>query len=386
MDFRELRRQLPPLADRVYLNTGTSGPMPVDAYRAGEQLAQQVLREGFSSPPVLQAYGEVLGRAREAFARVIGANPGEIALMHSTSEGIGTIATGINWRPGDEVIVSDLEHMSGVAPWEYLARYRGVKVVNLRSEDGGLSARQVEEAITDSTRLIFVSHVSYSTGAELPVAEVCALARERGVMVLVDGAQSAGHIPVDVESIGCDFYAFPGQKWLLGPEGTGALYVRRSALEWLDPIRIGWASVAGEDAGGTGIILHGGARRFETGTENASDFAALAASVGILESVGWSRIAARARELAALARSELSRIDGVEIVTPAARATGLLTFAVRGADPDAVVKRLWETHRVVIRSIPRPKALRASFHAFNNEEDVKCLAEGLKDVLAGLRG
>src|SRR5690606_35345575 len=136
-------------------------------------------------------------------------------------------AAGIDWRAGDEVIISDLEHVSGVAPWQRLATARGVKIINLKSLGGYVSPRQIEEAITDSTRLVCLSHVSYATGAELPVREACAAASRRGVMVVVDGAQSAGHILVDVRSIGCDFYALPGQKWLLGPEGTGALYVRK---------------------------------------------------------------------------------------------------------------------------------------------------------------
>src|SRR5690606_38293641 len=114
--------------------------------------------------------------------------------------------------------------------------------------------------------------------------------------VVIDGAQSAGHLPVDVEEIGCDFYALPGQKWLLGPEGTGGLYVRPSALERLAPSRVGWASVASESPGGSEVALHGNARRYETGTVHAPAFAALATSVGMLESIGWERIAARNKE------------------------------------------------------------------------------------------
>jgi len=386
MDVHALRQQMPPLKDRVYLNTGTSGPVPLDAARAGEELLQLIVNEGFATPKVMEAYMRALDHAREAIARVIGASTSDIALTHSASEGIGTVAAGIDWRPGDEVIISDLEHISGIAPWTILARSRGVKIVNLQSVGGNLSGRQIEDAITDSTRLICISHVSYATGAELPVKEVCAIARQRGVMVVIDGAQSAGHVPIDVEEIGCDFYALPGQKWLLGHEGTGGLFVSQSALSRLEPSRIGWASLSHEDATQHEVSLHAGARRFETGTVHAPAFATLTASIGMLESIGWDQIFARAKSLANMARTHLAEIDGVEIVTPQERATGLLTFALRGVEPSRVVRHLWERCRVIIRSIPHPAALRASFHAFNNEEDVRRLVDGVKSAAIELRG
>src|SRR5690554_6487182 len=158
MDVHVLRQQMPPLMDRVYLNTGTSGPVPLDAARAGEELLQLIVNEGFATPKVMEAYMRALDHAREAIARVIGASTSDIALTHSASEGIGTVAAGIDWRPGDEVIISDLEHISGIAPWTILARSRGVKIVNLQSVGGNLSGRQIEDAITDSTRLICISH------------------------------------------------------------------------------------------------------------------------------------------------------------------------------------------------------------------------------------
>jgi len=384
MDFQALREQLPALRDRVYLNTGTSGPMPLAAARAGEALSRLILEEGFASPPAIEAYVKALDGARAAFARAIGAEASTIALMHSTSEGIGTVAAGIDWRPGDEVVFSDLEHISGIAPWVELSRRIGVKIVNLRSEGGYLSADQFEHALGERTRLVCLSHVSYSSGAELPVKEVSALAHERGALVVVDGAQGAGNVPVDVEDIGCDFYAVPGQKWLLGPEGTGALYVNKRALEVLKPTRVGWASVAQEEPLKAEARLHVDARRFETGTVHAPAFAALAASIGVLESVGWDRIAARNRALASLARRRLASIEGARALTPEDRATGLLTFAIEGVDPDRAVKFLWE-RRIVIRSIPRRGALRASFHAFNNEEDVERLVEGVQACVAELR-
>lgn len=383
MDFTSLREQLPAASTRVYLNTGTSGPIPECAFGAQVNLLSQLAREGYASPPAAMAYARALAQAKEAIASVLSCDPSSIALTHSTSDGISIVAAGLDFQPGDEVIISDLEHVSGVAPWRRLAAEKGVVVRTLAGEGGSLDAGRILDAVSPKTRLICISHVSYATGALLPVAEVCAGARERGVLVLVDGAQSAGQLPVDVREIGCDFYALPGQKWLLGPEGTGALYVAPHALEAITPTRIGWASVLNE--GGRSpdeeVLLYPDARRFETGTVHAPAFAGLTESIRLLSRYGWDAVAQRARSLAAMARVRLAELPGVRIITPRPQPTGLLTFAVEGADHEAIVKTLWSERRIVIRSIPYPSALRASFHAFNDEGDVGALVSAISALV-----
>lgn len=382
LPIESLRAELPAIRDRVYLNTGTSGPMPERSLKAACDLLEWIAREGFASPPVLSAYSRTLAEAREKLASVLSCDPGSIALTHSTSDGIGIVAAGIDWQAGDEVIISDLEHISGIAPWMLLAKRKGIVVRNLQSEGGRLAAERIVQAITPKTKLICVSHVSYATGAVLPVQEICRTARRAGAWVVVDGAQAVGHLPVDVTALECDFYALPGQKWLLGPEGTGALYVAPQALEAIEPARIGWASLAHDpgQAGEEEIRLHPDARRFETGTIHAPAFRALTESIRMLEAIGWNAIFQRALHLADLAREQLAQIPGVRIVTPKAEASGLLTFAIDGIDPERVVKEVWSNHRIVIRSIPSFAALRAAFHAFNDQDDVEALTSAIAAV------
>lgn len=372
-----LRSELPALRDRVYLNTGTSGPLPRSAAEDQIALLNLFVNEGFASPPALEAYGQALRRAKSALAAVVGASARNIALTHSTSDGVSIVAAGLPWAPGDEVIISDLEHTSGIAPWLHLARTKGVRIVSLASERGYVAAEAVAKAVSERTRLICMSHVSYATGAILPVAEVARAIAGSGALLLVDGAQGAGHLPVDVDDLGCHFYAFPGQKWLLGPEGTGALYVRDDVLEMLDPTRIGWASVAEESLAALAYRLHPDARRFETGTVHAPAFAGLARAIQLLEAIGWQAIFEHATRLAAQARAKLAEVKGVSVLTPAWAASGLLTFAVSGVDPERMAKALWAKHRIVIRSIPAPRALRAAFHIFNTEEDVDRLVRAV---------
>ena len=385
MTVDELRAALPAATSRIYLNTGTSGPTPRPAAEAQIALLRLFVEEGFASPASLKAYAEALERARSSLARFLGCEAQSVALLHSTSEAIGTVAAGLRWKPGDEVIVSDLEHVSGIAPWLHLARTRGVRVVHLKSEGGTLRPEAVKAQVTERTRLDCISHVSYATGAVLSVEESCRIARDAGALSLVDGAQGAGCVPFDVASLGCDFYAMPGQKWLLGPEGTGALYVASRALEALEPTRVGWASLADEDAAGGGIVLSPAAKRFESGTVHAPAFAGLEAALRFLGSFGWDRVYERIRSLAARAREALRSVRGVRLVTPSDSPTGLVTFEVEGKSPERVVRELWEKRRIVVRSIPSPRAVRACFHAFNTEEELEQFIQALAEVLGGDR-
>ena len=190
--------------------------------------------------------------------------------------------------------------------------------------------------------------------------------------------------PWTSRSWGAILHALPGQKWLLGPVGTGALYVAPEALETIMPARIGWASVVQEGGGaapGEEVQLQPDARRFETGTVHAPAFAALTESIRVLSDIGWGAIFERALFLARLARARLSEVPGVRAHTPESAASGLLTFSIDGVDPDRVVKALWSEHRIIIRSLPHPPLLRASFHAFNDESDVEALASAVADVI-----
>lgn len=371
-----LREQIPALSDRVYLNTGTSGPVPLAAFQAQVDLLQRFSYEGYSTPTVAAAYARALTAARRAIAGLLNCSSDEIVLTSSTSDGVGIVAQGLTWEPGDEIITSDLEHIAGIAPWFGLAQRYGVRVVSLESKDGHLEAEDFRRAITARTKLICVSHVSWATGTVLPVEEICRTAREAGVLTLIDGAQSVGHIPIDLQDIACDFYTVSGQKWLLGPEGTGALFVRSSALEKVFPTRIGWSSL--ESPVVTDGVLHfqPDARRFETGTLHAPAYAGLAQSVNMLQRIGAATIFSHAVNLSALAAELLAELDHVTVLSPPATRSGLLTFSIPG-DADAWVRKLWEEHKVIVRSIPHLHALRASFHAFNTEDDVRALVRAV---------
>jgi len=247
-------------------------------------------------------------------------------------------------------------------------------VLRLIDPDGG--EEDLEAAVGavsgPRTRLVLLSHVSWATGALLDVAGAVRAARPAGAAVVVDGAQSVGAIPVDVAALGVDAYAFPAHKWLLGPEGLGALWVAPGAMGTIDLTRSGLESGRDHTPEG-GVTLHPGARRHEASTPPAALLPAWRASLAWLDGLGWDWIHARVAEAQAAARAALAGISGVRVLTPPGPQGGLVTFTVAGWEPEAAAARMLE-QGVVVRWLRRPSALRASLGFFTTPGDIERLA------------
>ena len=260
-----IREALPSTAAGIYLNTGTCGPLPRETARAMAELEGIELRTGRADIAYWKDSEERMNEARAAVAAVLGTEPRRIALTHATTEGMNVATRAIDWRAGDRVVTTSLEHGGALAPLWALRNRLGVDVAIADIGVGGDPAEvlaALDRAITPETRLVCLSHVSWATGARLPIAEIVALAHSRGALVAVDGAQAVGAIPVSVEDLGADFYAVPGQKWLLGPDGTGALYCAPTVLDRPRLTFAGYASFESLDLALEGK-LHPDARRFE---------------------------------------------------------------------------------------------------------------------------
>jgi L-cysteine/cystine lyase len=374
---------MPATTRYAYFNTGTSGPLSLAATEAIRAQVEREFTEGRIERTSAMAAMQARENARQAVAGLIGCTPEEIALTHHTTEGMNIVTWGIDWQPGDEAVTTNIEHAGGLLPLYAVRKARGVTVRFVDLHYGDVDAvAALEKMLTPRTRLISLSHVSYATGAVLPLAEIVTMAHRHGVPVLVDGAQSVGAIPVDVKDIGVDYYSLSGQKWLCGPEGTGALYVRFDKLDTVRQTFVGYSSFAGrreEDDATEEMIPHPAAKRFEVGTRHAPDFAGQAAAIGWLrEEVGTGWAFARIRSLAERARERLSAVDGVEVLTPGTPA-GLICFTVDGVDAKDLVIRLAE-RKFVIRSIRDPYCARVSTGYFNTEDEVDRLAEAVADI------
>ncbi len=378
-----IRKELPVTQNLVYLNTGTAGPLPRRTVQTIAEQAQRQLVEGRSNlSSFLKEYLPTLDDLRARFARLLGAGSDEIALTHHTTEGMNIAIWGLNWQAGDEIVTTTLEHPGGLLPSYAALRRFGLtlRMVDLGLGDGD-SAGKIAAALSPRTRLVVISHVSYKTGAVLPVTEIAQAAHSAGALLAVDGAQSAGAISVDVHALDADFYAIAGHKWLCGPEGIGALYVKKERVSELAPTFVGFFSMRDYEA----IDLSGsfmpapGARRYETGTLFWPTIYGIRESLRWLEEVvGYDAVFAFGREATAQCRKMLGELPGVTIHTPANYA-GLTTFSVEGMDAAATSNALAD-RGVIIRSLGEPGWMRASTGFFNSAEDL----QRLRDELASL--
>jgi L-cysteine/cystine lyase len=381
-NISRIREAMPATSTHIYLNTGTFGPLPTCAIEAMRERIQFEWQNGRLGPAVFEGFTRIYGAARESIARLLHALPDEIALTDNTGEGLNIIVAGRNWQVGEEVITTNHEHTSALSPLYQIRQRYGVVV---READLGPTAERpaaeaIRELVTEKTRLILLSHVTWTTGTALDVQAVGRLGRERGIPVLVDGAQSAGAIPIDVKALDIDFYAIPMQKWLCGPDGTGALYVRREALHYVTPTYVGYFSIKHED--GVEWALQDDARRFEMGGRQTAAIAGQAALLNWLENeVGFSWIYQRIASLNTYAYDALKKVPGLTMLTPQAGASGILAFTLAGADDKDVVQQLQERYNIYIRGIPPTHALRVSTGFYNTEEEIDTLVKALNEIV-----
>ncbi len=360
MDAAALRAEFPVLADRAYLNAGTCGPLPGASRRAMDDLMDVAEDEGRALGYFERTFA-LHGALRAAYARVLAADPTEVALTTSTSDGIVRVVAGLGLGAGDEVLTSDAEHPGLLGPLLAARERFGVTV-------RAVPLAEVPGAVGPRTRLVACSHVGWLRGDLAP--DLSGLGDD--VPVLLDGAQGAGAIPVDVRALGCAFYAGPGQKWLCGPMGTGMLYVAPAWQERLDPIGPTYMSYARPSEALAVDALHPGARRHDTpALPPELAVAALAALAVVEDGPGWPAVHERARTLADAFAAALA--EAGREVAERGPAT-LVSFA--DPEPAATAARLADAG-VTLRDLPGTSWLRASVGAWNDERDLERLLDAL---------
>ncbi|MEM2878356.1 MAG: cysteine desulfurase [Candidatus Hadarchaeales archaeon] len=334
---------------------------------------------------------EAFEATREKIARVIGAKPREIAYTKSTTEAINAVASGLSFKPGDRVIVSRFEHHSNFLPWERLSGIRGVKLdVVGSSRDCVLDPSEFERKLHGDVRLVVLHHVSNSVGSVQPVKEIARISRDNGSLCLVDAAQSVGHMPVDVEEIGCDYLAAPGHKGLMGPPGTGFLYVREGSPV-PEPLLTGGGVIK---EGCKSFEYSGFPQSFDAGTPNVPGIVGLGAGCDYVLDIGPDNILRRESELVK-ELLKIREIAGVEVYGPmdTGRRAGIVSFNVRNFEPNAVAKML-DLKGFAVRSghhcaIPTMQhigvngTVRASVGYYNTREDVEKFVEAVSEIASG---
>lgn len=364
--WAQVRQQflIPP--DEVYLNNGTIGssPRPVlqaifDAYERTERMDD---RDPEDYP--IWGYGP-WNEFRDPLATFVGATRDEIALVRNSTEANSYIANGLDLRPGDEVLMSDQEHPSGEEPWNLRAKRYGVVVKKFALPKPPQSPAEVlnlvNDAITPRTRVLFVSHISTVTGVVLPVKEICALARAKGILSALDGAHTTGMMRLNIREIGCDMFASSPHKWLQAPKGSGYLYVREEVQERL------WNTIA--TAGWDDLKLK--AERFQRiGTSNVPSLYGLRAAIAFADRLGMERIERRHRQMADYILAEMVKRGAESWTSPdPAMRCGIATVNVPPVQRMPLENWMWGTKKIRIRG-GDPSKLRLSTPYYLLKKDI----------------
>lgn len=379
--WQRVRAQFPIREGLAPMNAANLCPAPASVVEATVHAAADV--DGDVSFQNRAKYDEMRETLRARLAAYAGADADEIAVVRNTSEANGIVVGGLDLGPGDEVVISDLNHPTNQVAWLVDAKRHGfgVRTVSFAAtpSDAGEILDAFRAALTPRTRVMTFTDVSNTTGVRMPTGELCALARERGIHVHVDGAQSFGALRRDLHALGCDTYSASAHKWFMGPKEAGVLYVRadRTDAIWPSMVGVGWGS-------GADTTLDG-ARKFETlGQRNDATVAGMMAALDFHEEIGPARVETRMLALTTALRERLVALDGVAAVTsadPALRG-GVCIVRIDGVDASALFERLYTTH--AIAGAPTG-GLRLSPHIYNTMDQIERAADAVAESVRALR-
>jgi cysteine desulfurase/selenocysteine lyase len=391
-DVYAVREDFPVLKEVVYLDSTATTQTPIPAVEAMvEYFYRYAGNHGRGAHRLARETTNRFEESREMVAHFLNAEPEKTIFTKNTTEGINLIANSYPWEAGDHIITTLLEHHSNLLPWLRLQKI-GVNVTVISPDsEGKIDISLIENAFTEKTKLVAITQVSNVFGSVQNVKSITKLAHKNSIKVLIDGAQSAGHMPVDLKELGCDFFATAGHKGLLGPQGTGVLYIKEP--ETLESASLGGGTVS--DVSGFTYVLEPSPACFEAGTPNIPGVIALGKAVEYVEKIGVSEIEKHELELSKEAAKRLSELEHVEVYGPEDRA-GIVPFNVKGLHAHDVALILDQTRKICIRSghhcaIPITRFLkvestaRASFALYNTREEVDILVnavDGLKALVS----
>jgi cysteine desulfurase/selenocysteine lyase len=398
-DVHAVRRDFPILGELahgkplVYLDNAATTQKPKSVV---DRLVRYYLHENANVHRGVHLLSERATEAFEAARRTAGrflhaADPREIVFVRGTTEAINLVAQTYGRShvgAGDEVLITEMEHHSNIVPWQMLCEQTGatLRVVPM-TDDGELRLDDVERLLSSRTKIVSLVHVSNALGTINPVRQIARLAHERGIVVVVDGAQAVAHLSVDVQDLDCDFYAFSGHK-VLGPTGIGILYGRGALLDTMPPYQGGGDMISSVTFARTtyNVVPH----KFEAGTPNVADAVGLAAALEYLDAVGLDRVAAHEHDLLSYGTAALANVRGLRLTGTAREKAGILAFVLDEVHPHDVGTIL-DREGVAIRAghhccqplmerLGVPATARASLALYNTREDVDALVAALDKV------
>lgn len=376
----QIRTKFPLSNERVYLNSGTFGPAPYSVLK--------VMEESYLHINTTGEYGQT-DTDREKLAAFLGAKTNEISLTHNTTEGINIMAWGISLNPGDEVIITKHDHAGNALPWLNRAKLHGIVLKNFEpaaTQDENL--KLIQSLVTSKTKVLAIPHVTCTTGLVFPIKEISEFARSKGIISAIDGAHGAGSFDLNINELGCDFYAGCCHKWMTGPSGTAFLYVKEDMLDRLQAYHIGGHSDIGWDMTSSPPVLKGyvpSARRFDYGTQSATLMKGVSAAIDFQLEIGKGKIESRLRELNQYLFGGLMEFgDKIEMLSSseAKSRISMVSFRPKNSSYQQVGNELGKLG-FRIRQVPEGgvNAIRISAHIYNSKEELDQFLKELSKVL-----
>ncbi|NJN61058.1 MAG: aminotransferase class V-fold PLP-dependent enzyme [Coleofasciculaceae cyanobacterium RL_1_1] len=386
-DLSTFRAQFPALANKIYFNYGGQGPLSDRAFEAIVSTERQIQTDGPFNGKINAALSANSGVTRSAIADLLGVPETTISLTEDVTVGCNIALWGLAWQAGDQIVLTDCEHPGVMAAVAEIARRFDLTVtiapiLNILNDGDPVAA--IVDRLTPRTRLVIVSHLLWNTGSVLPLAEINRACHQfptetgQTIRVLVDAAQSVGTLPLDLDAIDVDFYAFTGHKWLCGAAGVGGLYVSEAARQDLAPTFIGWRSIE-TDAVGNPTDWKPNGRRYEVATSAYPLYAGLREAIAVHDEWGtaterYAAICDRAFRL----WSGLHAIDGVDCWSMSPPRSGLVSFTHVGGQHQTLVNQL-EARGLMLRTILHPDCVRACVHYFTTEDEIDQLLTAIAD-------
>jgi isopenicillin-N epimerase len=373
------------------LNTGSFGPLPRIVFESVTQLRRRLAEEPMDF--LIRQVPPLLWQARERLARFLAADPRRLVFTANVTAAVNMVAAALHLAAPGDILLTDHEYGAMHWCWERAARRQGLTLRVFRLPAMPRTPNEILEAacaaFSERTRLFFFSHILSPTGLVLPARELCAEARRRGILTVIDGAHAPAMIPLQLDTFACDFYAGNCHKWLLAPTGSGFLYFGKGSEERIRPLQVSWGwhhhRTRADERDEYGSTPRLRSVEFE-GTRDPCPWLASATAIDFQEGLGWERIRTRVAELSGYVRERLSSLKRLELATPPVPELHGAMTAFRlpeTAEPISLRRRLWEDHRIEVPIVERPEGLliRVSTHFYNTEEEIERLVSALTELL-----
>ncbi|MHB8643854.1 MAG: aminotransferase class V-fold PLP-dependent enzyme [Gaiellaceae bacterium] len=358
----------------VFLNHGSFGACPRPVFAEYQRLQLELEREPVEFLGLGRRFPSLIAQARERLASYVGAPAGDLVFVPNATTGANLVARSLDFAPGDEVIATTHEYGGNEFLWRYLEQRTGLRYVEVDTLPA-TAADDLLAAVTPRTRALFVSHITSPTALLFPVEEICARARDAGIVTIVDGAHAPGHVTLDLESVGADFYTGNCHKWLCSPKGAGFLHARPEVQPLLEPVAVSWDWEHDTFA----------ERHRWAGTRDPSPWLAVPAAIDFQVEHDWDAVRARCHALAVRAKEELTTLLGTTAYAASDdEFVQMVTVRLPPCDAEAVQRRLFDEHRieVVAQHWRGEPTLRASFQGYNDDSDLDALLEALPRALS----